>query len=631
MESKIKNFAIISHIDHGKSTLADRFLEMTKSIDPKKMRPQFLDSMDLERERGITIKMTPVRILYEHTAPNQRQADAKVSHQFGVKASEESGLASVWRYVLNMIDTPGHIDFSYEVSRSLAAIEGVVLLVDISKGIQAQTLMNLEAAKKENLVIIPVINKIDLTEQGQGSGIFVDEERVAGLCRELSRLTNVPEQEILKVSAKKGAGVEKVLQAIAEKIPAPKIVSQAPTKALIFDFEYDSYKGVVAYVRMFEGAMKAKDEIFLINAGCQGQVKEVGSFSPEPLAQKEIQSGEIGYAVLGIKEPEKVKIGDTIIRISDKGKVKSLPGYKEPKPVVFIGLFPEDPNNWAVLKEGLSKLKLKDPALSFKPESKSSLGRGFHCGFLGLLHAEIIIERLKREYGLNLISSAPSVCYKTIDKDDNIKEVCSVIDWPNPSNIKATQEQYCYLRIIVPAEYLGNVIELVEKWSPQIKQMGGNKIILECELPFSEIMSDLYDRMKTVSQGYASMDYKFSRWKETDLVKLDVLIAGKPEPSLSKIVPKEEAYREGKRIVEILEKSFPAQLFDVPLQAAVGGKVLARRTVRAKRKDVTAPLYGGDYTRKRKLLEKQKKGKEKLKQKGDIRVPQEVIWKVFRG
>jgi GTP-binding protein LepA len=600
MSANIRNFCISSHIDHGKSTLADRFLEITKSVDAKKMRPQFLDSMDLERERGITIKMTPVRMEYQD-------------------------------YVLNMIDTPGHVDFSYEVSRSLAAIEGVVLLVDISKGIQAQTLINLEMAKKENLTIIPVLNKIDLIGHSESGKIFIDQERVDKVAKELAQLVGAGEKEILKISAKNGINVEKVLEAVIQKVPAPKTDLQSPFKALIFDFEYDHYKGVIAYIRVIEGELKKGEQIFLLNAGHAGQIKEIGSFRPEPVVQEVLQSGEIGYAVLGIREPDKVKIGDTVTPLQYLEKVRPLPGYKEPKPVVFVGLFPQDPNNWGLLKEGLSRLKLKDPALSFKPESKSSLGRGFYCGFLGLLHAEIVIERLKREYGLNLISSSPSVCYRMVDKDDNVKEVCSVIDWPDPSVIKKSQEQYCFLRIIVPVQYLGKVLELVEERSPRVRQLSLDKSLVECYLPFREIMANFYDKLKSATQGYGSMDYKFSHWQETKLAKLEILIASKPEPALSKIVPSEDAYKEGKELVERLEQVFPLQQFNVPLQAAIGGKIIARRTVKARRKDVTGALYGGDYTRKKKLLEKQKKGKKRLQDKGKIRVPQEVIWKVFRS
>lgn len=616
MSQNIRNFAIISHIDHGKSTLADRFLEITKSVDTKKMRPQFLDSMDIERERGITIKMTPVRMLYEHAALNRREIYARNSRQ---------------PYMLNMIDTPGHVDFSYEVSRSLAAIEGVVLLVDVSKGIQAQTLINLEMAQKQNLAIIPVLNKIDLLGHSETGKIFIDEDRVNKITKELSQITQIPENEILKISAKAGINVEQVLEKVIEKVPPPPKKIESPLKALIFDFEYDNYKGVVAYVRVIEGKMKKGEDVFLLNAQHKGQIKEVGSFRPEPTAQDELQSGEIGYIVVGIKEPDKVKIGDTITHSKDAETVKSLAGYKEPKPVVFVGLFPQNPNNWGLLKEGLLKLKLKDPALSFRPETKSSLGRGFYCGFLGLLHAEIVIERLKREYGLELISSSPSVCYMVVDKNNKTIEVCSVIDWPDPSKIEHSQEQYSGLRIIVPVQFLGKALELVEKWSPQVHQLSPEKSIIECKLPFREIMTNFYDKLKSATQGYASMDYHFSHWQKTDLVKLEILIASTPEPALSKIVPEKEAYEEGKQLVEKLEHIFPPQQFSVPLQAAIGGKIIARRTVKARRKDVTGALYGGDYTRKKKLLEKQKKGKKRLLEKGKVRVTQDVIWKVFRS
>ena len=590
MVRNIRNFAIISHIDHGKSTLADRFLELTGSVDSKKMRPQFLDMMDLEREKGITIKLQPVRMEYKG-------------------------------HILNMIDTPGHVDFSYEVSRSLAAIEEALLLVDVLKGVQAQTLINLELAKKQNLTIIPIINKIDLIKN--------DNERLEEVAKEISNLLKIDKKEIINISAKQGINVKKALDAIIQKVHAPKTAFTSPLRALIFDFQYDIFQGVIACVRIMEGSLTKGEEIFLINSQAKARVKEVGSFKPERFSQPKLKSGEIGYVILGIKGSEKAKIGDTIIKFEEQGEVKPLVGYQEPKPKVFIGLFPENPNNWSVLREALLKLKLNDPSLSFKPEAKSALGRGFHCGFLGLLHAEIVIERLRREFNLDLMTSSPSVCYKVFDKRDNEKLVCSTMDWPNLSEIKKIQEEFCELKIIVPTEFLGKAVGIVESRQPSIIHLNPDKVLITCEMPFREVMANLYDRIKSATQGYGSMDYKFLDWRAGQLVKLEILVLGKVEESFSKIVPKNSAYQEGKAAVEKMKKVFPSQLFAVPLQARIGGNIIARQTVRAKRKDVLAPLYGGDYTRKKKLLEKQKKGKKKLKQRGQLKIPQQVFWKML--
>jgi GTP-binding protein LepA len=591
MIKKIRNFAIVAHIDHGKSTLADRFLELTGTIEAEKMRPQFLDTMDLEREKGITIKLQTARMEYQG-------------------------------YILNMIDTPGHVDFTYEVSRSLAAIEGVVLLVDALKGIQAQTLMNLDLARKQNLVIIPVINKIDLAGK--------DSERIEEVSEEIANLLEIDKKEIIKISAKQGTDIEKVLQAVINRIPPPSMASDSLLRALIFDFEYDSFQGVIAHIRVMEGSITKGDEIYLINAQIKAKAKEVGYFKPGRLSQQELKSGEIGYVVLGIKESEKAKIGDTIINMEEQGKIKPLMGYMEPKPVVFVGLFPEDPNNWSLLREALLKLKLNDPSLNFKPESKSAFGRGFHCGFLGLLHIEIVVERLRREFNLELMTSSPSVCYKVLDFSKKERLICSVMDWPDQSTINKVYEQFCELKIIVPIKFLGKAVELVEHRHPGITHLSTDKVLITCEMPFREIMANLYDKIKSTTQGFGSMDYKFLDWREADLIKLEILVLGNPENSFSRIIPASDAYQEGKAMVEKLKNVFPSQLFSVPLQARVGGNIIARQTVSARRKDVIAPLYGGDYTRKRKLLEKQKKGKKKLKLRGQLKIPQEVFWKMMR-
>lgn len=594
MEKEIRNFCLSAHIDHGKSTLADRFLELTATIEKKKMRPQFLDMMDLERERGITIKLQPVRMEYRG-------------------------------YILNMIDTPGHVDFSYEVSRSLAAIEGAVLLVDVSKGIQAQTLANLELAKEQKVKVIPVVNKIDLIDQTTG-GLTVSQERADEVAEEIAKAAGVLKEEVIFISAKTGFNVEEVLKAIIEKVSPPK-ENFKQERALIFDFQYDPYKGVIAFVRVFGGSFSRDDEVFLLNSQAKTKIKEVGCFAPQLKVKESLESGEIGYLVLGIKSSDQVKIGDTVA----KDKIEPLPGYREAKPVVFMGLFPENSNNWDLLREGLLKLKLNDPALSFKPESKSVLGRGFVCGFLGLLHAEIVIERLKREYKLNLMTSAPSVCYKVIDTSNKEQNICSVLDWPDRSKIKKTLEQICELKIIVPKEYLGAVLALLEEKRPRVKSLGLDRNILECQIPFREIMDNFYDKLKSATKGFASMDYRIVSFKEADLVKLEILVAGEAEEAFSTVVLKENARERGKAMVEKLESIFLPQLFDVPLQARVGGDIIARRTVRARRKDVTAGLYGGDYTRKKKVLKRQRRGKKKLKERGEIKMPQEVVWKMFKS
>lgn len=576
-----RNFVIISHVDHGKSTLADRFLEMTSSVASRKMRPQYLDSMDLEREKGITIKMQPVRMEYKG-------------------------------YILNLVDTPGHVDFSYEVSRSLAAVEGAVLLVDASKGIQAQTLANLELAQKQNLVIIPVVNKIDMAQANVQEAV-----------KELAELLAIEENEIIKISAKMGTNVEKVLETIIEKVPSPKINLEKPFKALIFDSTYDSYKGVVAYVRVVDGQVSSKEKINLIAAKVSSEIKELGYFLPELSSQAKLESGEIGYIATGVKEPGLVRVGDTIA----KGKTDSLPGYKEPSPMVFASLYPEDPDDFDLLKDALQKLNLNDPALVFEPEMKEALGRGFRCGFLGTLHAEIISERLLREFNLKLIISSPSVVYKADDKF-----IYSASDWSDQT--KEGQEPWVIIEAITPSKYLGKIMELFSNSRAvyvETKYITQERCILIYEAPLRDIIINFYDKLKGVSQGFASMSYRVLGYKPSELVKMDILVAGNLEPALSKVVPKEKAYEEGKSLVSKLKESLPSQQFSVALQAVIGGKVIARETIKARRKDVTGALYGGDYSRKRKLLEKQKKGKKLLKQKGGVRIPPKTFLDVFKG
>jgi len=600
-KNNIRNFVIISHIDHGKSTLADRFLEITKTIPPQKMRPQYLDLMDLERERGITIKMQPVRMTY---------------------------ILNSKSYILNLIDTPGHVDFSYEVSRSLAAVEGAILLVDASKGIQAQTISNLQLAQEQNLAIIPVINKIDLPQ--------VNIEQVE---REISDLLKIDSEEIIKISAKYGTNVENLLQKVIEKIPPPKIKRESPFRALIFDSQYDSYKGVIAFIRVFEGEIKKGEKFNLFWANTQGEVKEVGFFNPELRPAESLKSGDIGFLTTGIKQPGKVRVGDTIIKPTansqkPKANIEPLPGYKEPKPMIFASIYPENPDDFECLKESLEKLKLNDPSLCFKPESKQGLGRGFHAGFLGLLHAEIVAERLRKEFALNLILTAPSLVYKIMFKDNKEVLIDNPADWPDNHGIKQSQEIWIKLHILTPSHYLGGVVKLLDNlMSHYIKTnyLGQFKVELIYETPLREIIAkNFYDKLKSVSQGFASMDYEILGWRKADLVKLDILISGKKEEAFSKIVPKEQVYEQAKEIVEKLKKILPPQLFALPIQAAIGGKIIKRETLKARRKDVTAPLYGGDFTRKRKLLEKQKKGKKKLKEIGRIKIPPKVFLEIFK-
>jgi len=575
----IRNFSIISHIDSGKSTLADRFLELTGTISSRKMRPQFLDKMDLEREKGITIKMKPVRVKY-------------------------SG------YVLNLVDTPGHVDFSYEVSRSLAAVEGAVLLVDASKGIQAQTLANLELAKKQNLTIIPVVNKIDLAQA-----------KIEETVEEVANLLSIDKKDIIKISAKNGQNVGQVLEAVVRRIPGPEENLQKEFRALIFDSEYDPYKGVVAYVRVVDGEIKKSEKINLLAAKTSGEVRELGFFKPEFSPQEKLSTGEIGYIATGIKEPGKVRVGDTVIK--SKFKIEPLLGYQEPEPMVFASLYPENSDDFDLLKDSLSKLKLNDPALIFEPETKEALGRGFRCGFLGTLHAEIIAERVRREFGLNLIISSPSVLYKADDK-----LIYSVSDWPDYP--EKTEEPWALLEIITPNRYMGKILENIKTNYVATKYLGLEKVILVYEIPLREIIVNLYDKIKSLSQGFASMSYKVLGFRSADLVKMDILIANKLESAFSKIVPKEKAYQEGKTLVEKLKEILPSQQFSVALQAVVAGKIIARETLKARRKNVTGYLYGGDYTRKRKLLEKQKKGKKILKEKGNVRIPLKVFLDMLR-
>jgi len=599
-QENIRNFSIIAHIDHGKSTLADRLLEMTGTIDPKKMMPQFLDSMDLEREKGITIKLKAIRMNYT--------------------------LNSI-PYILNLVDTPGHVDFSYEVSRSLEAVEGTVLLVDATQGIQAQTLANLELAKKQKLKIIPVINKID-------SAIAKVDESV----EELATLLDILPEEIIKISAKNGTNVQQVLETIIKEVPPPKESISQDFRALIFDSEYDSFKGVVAFVRVVDGEISNGEKIELMATNTTAEVKELGYLNPTFSAKDKIKAGDIGYIATGIKEPGKVTAGDTIIKlqnINTKGSVQPLPGYQKPKPMVFASLYPENPDDFDNLKVALSKLKLSDPALVFEQEMKEALGRGFNCGFLGTLHIEIISERLQREFGLNLVISTPSVVYKVLDQKGKEIIIYSAADWPeNPSTIKSTEEPWVSLEVIAPSNQVGKLMEI-------LKSLKGNyvttnyltpeRVIIVFETPLRGIIANLYDKIKTASQGYASMSYNLLGYRPGKLVKMEIWVAGQKEEAFSRIVAEDEAYFEGKKMVEKLKEVLPPEQFSVALQAVIGGKVIARETIKAYMKDVAGYLYGGDITRKNKLRDKQKKGKKLMKAKGRVNVPTKAFLEVFRA
>ncbi len=598
----IRNFTIIAHINHGKSTLADRFLELTKTIEEKEMRPQFLNVMELERGKGITIKMHPVRM----------------THNFNLKS-----------YILNLIDTPGHVDFSYEVSRSLAAVEGAVLLVDATKGIQAQTIYNLELAKKQNLIILPVVNKID-----------VPEARTEETKKELSKLLGVPEENIRAVSAKEGLNTKELLEEIIEKTPPPKIETESSFKALIFDSQFDSFKGIIVFVRVFSGKIRSGEKIYLIHSQIESEIKEVGFFNPKFTPAQELKAGEIGYIATGIKEPGKVKVGDTIV--SSKLKIQNpklieneaLPGYQEPKPVVFASLYPQDLGEFENLKDSLSKLKLNDPSFTFEPEIREGLGRGFRCGFLGNLHIEIVTERLKNEFDLELVISTPSVIYNIIDLKDKETLIFNPADWPESFKIKEVQEPWARLEVLTPTIFLGQTLEILESLEGkqvETRYLNPEKVFLIYEVPLREIIAGFFDKLKGQTKGFASMNYELLGYKKGDLIKLEILIAGKKEEAFSRIVPSFKAFEEGKRIVTKLKEILPSQLFSVPIQAIIGGKIIARETMRAKGRDVIAPLYGGDYTRKRKLLEQQKKGKRELKEKGEIRIPQKVFLEIFRS
>ena len=595
-QNKIRNFCIVAHIDHGKSTLADRLLELTGEVSERDMEEQLLDNMDLERERGITIKAHAVTLKY-------KRDDGEI-------------------YTLNLIDTPGHVDFNYEVSRSLAACEGAILIVDASQGIEAQTLANTYLAIDHDLEVVPVINKIDLPS-AQPEMVINEIEDVIG----------IPAEDAPQVSAKTGLNVESVLEEIVEKIPSPTGDENAPLKALIFDSYYDSYKGVIVYVRIKEGTVKPGDRIRMMATGAEFDVVEVGVMHPAGLVpNKGLAAGDVGYIAASIKNIQDTRVGDTITTVKNAA-AEPLPGYKKVNPMVYSGIYPADGAQYEDLKDALSKLQLNDAALMFEPETSVALGFGFRCGFLGLLHMEIIQERLEREYNLDLVTTAPSVIYKVYKTNGEMVWVDNPTNLPDPAEIDYMEEPMVKATIMVPKDYVGNVMELCQERRGIYKDMtymDASRAEIFYELPLNEIIYDSFDALKSRTKGYASFDYELCGYTRSNLVKLDILLNGEMVDALSFIVHKDSAYSRGRKMAEKLKEAIPRQLFEVPIQAAVGSKIIARETVRAMRKDVLAKCYGGDITRKKKLLEKQKEGKKRMRQVGSVEVPQEAFMSVLK-
>ena len=587
-QDRIRNFSIIAHIDHGKSTLADRILQLTDTVADRDMKEQLLDSMDLERERGITIKAQAVRVLWK-------------GHQ------------------LNLIDTPGHVDFTYEVSRSLQACEGALLVVDAAQGIEAQTLANAYLAIENDLEIVPLVNKIDLPQADAD-----------GAAAEVADLIGDDPQNVLRISAKTGQGVDAVLNAIVERIPAPVGVRDSPPRALIFDSSYDQYRGVVAFVRVVDGSFETGTSLRAMQQGTRFDAEELGFLSPERRPVKTLDAGEVGYVITGLKDVSRLRVGDTLTANRHPAD-EPLPGYKDVKPMVFAGLFPTDSDEYPELRDALEKLKLNDAALFYEPETSQALGFGFRCGFLGLLHMEIVRERLEREFDLDLLVTAPNVAYRVRERPDaELLEVHNPAEFPR--ELDGVEEPYIKASVIVPKEYVGAVMELATERRGRFDTMeylSEERVHLTYELPLGEIVLDFYDQLKSRTRGYASFDYDLAGFREGNLVRVDVLVAGEPVDALSLIIHRDSAYDRGKLLVERLKEEIPRQFFDVPIQAAIGARIIARETVKAKRKDVLAKCYGGDISRKRKLLEKQKKGKKRMKQVGGVEVPQEAFLAVL--
>ena len=592
-QENIRNFSIIAHIDHGKSTLADRILEITGAVSEREMKEQLLDNMDLERERGITIKLNAVRLKY-----NYHNED----------------------YILNLIDTPGHVDFSYEVSRSLAACEGAILVVDASQGIEAQTLANLYLAMENDLKIIPVINKIDLPNAN-----------VPKVIEELTSVLGFSEDEIILCSGKTGEGVEKLIQEVIDKIPAPTINNNAKTRCLIFDSRFDAYRGVIINLRVVDGSLKVGDTIKLMATNKTYEIIELGVNTPKEIPVKELKSGEVGLLTASIKDISNVHVGDTITLMNNPSN-EQLPGYKPMKPMVYSGIFPIEPNKYPALKDALEKLKLNDASLVYEIENSEALGFGFRCGFLGLLHMDIIMERINREFGIEVIATSPSVIYQITLTNNTTIEIDSPNKMPEKVNIKAIKEPYIKTNIFVPSEYVGSIMELCQEKRGNyigIDYIDTTRCNIHYEIPLSEIVYDFFDKLKSTTKGYASFDYEFIGYQESPLVKMDILINGNVVDALSIIVHKDFAYNRGKKIVENLKELIPRQLFQVPIQATIGSKVIARETISQMRKNVLAKCYGGDITRKRKLLEKQKEGKKRMKMVGSVEIPQEAFLEVL--
>lgn len=592
----IRNFSIIAHIDHGKSTLADRILEITETVSKREMLDQFLDDMDLERERGITIKAHSVRVLYK---------------------SKKDGN----QYIFNLIDTPGHVDFSYEVSRSLAACEGAILVVDATQGIQAQTLANVYLAVNNNLEIIPVINKIDLKSA-----------RIDEVTMELGSVLGIKEEKILKVSAKTGSGIEEILERIVSDIPPPRGNPDSPLQALIFDSQYDSYRGIVVLIRVVNGSINKNSKIKFIGENLISEVEEVGIFGPDMIEKEMLTAGEVGYIITGVKEVGNITVGDTITSLINPAE-KSLHGYKKPKPMVYSGLFPVDGVDYENLRDALGKLSLNDSSLDFSPEVSIALGFGFRCGFLGLLHMDIVKERLEREYGLRLITSAPNVAYRITKSDNLVIEVKRPSDFPSQEKILKIEEPYVAATIITPKDYIGDVMKLASQKRGDFKDMqyiSPERVEIKYLMPLSEIIVDFFNLLKSITAGFASLDYELMEYKPSDLVKLDILVAGEKVSELSSIIHKEKAYQVGREMTQRLRKLIPRQNFEVPIQAAIGSKIIAKERIVPYRKDVTAGLYGGDITRKRKVLEKQKLGKKKMKRIGKVEIPGEAFMSFYK-
>jgi len=589
----IRNISIIAHIDHGKSTLADRLLQMTGTVTEREMKEQLLDSMDLEREKGVTIKASAVRMIYKY------------------KGQE---------YEINLIDTPGHVDFSYEVSRALQACEGAILVVDASQGIQAQTMAHLFTALEQELSIVPVLNKIDLP------AAMPDD-----IAKEVEDLLAYPAEDIPRISAKAGINVEQVLDKIVEEVPPPSGDLAAPLRALVFDCQYDAYRGVIAYVRVVDGSMKNGDTLLAMTTQKSMEPLELGVLTPTMLAVPALHAGQVGYIATGFKTVQDIDVGDTVTLVR-RPATERLPGYQPMKPMVFAGLYPSNPDDYVDLREALEKLQLNDAALTYEPETSQALGFGFRLGFLGLFHMEIVQERLEREYDMEIIFTAPSVAYRITKTDGTVMTIDSPADLPEPNYLEKIEEPWCELRLFTPAEYIGTIMDLVTKRRGQLRNqnwLDSKRLEISCMIPLSEIIVDFYNDLKARTRGYASMDYTLDEYRESDMVKLDILVNQQEVDALSVIVHRDAAFYKGQRLVSKMKDIIPRQMFEVPIQAAIGNKVISRATVKAYRKDVTSKLYGGDITRKRKLLEKQKEGKKRMKMVGSVEIPQEAFMTVL--